>query len=70
MLKHIILAMSISLVAVACGGSQPEAASADGAKTDAPAADAKPEEKPAEAAPGGETKPAEATPPAGSETPK
>ena len=59
MLKNIILAVSISLLAVACGGgATEEAKSADDMKKDAPAADAA---KPADpAAPAGDAaKPAD-----------
>ncbi len=70
MLKNVLIALSISLFAVACGGgATEEAKSADEAKKDAPAADAKPAEgapagdaKPAEGAPAGDTKPAEGAP--------
>jgi hypothetical protein len=68
MLKNIMLAISISLLAVACGGGAAEEAKTadDAAKKDMPAADAKPAEgdaaKPAEgAAPAGDAaKPADA----------
>jgi hypothetical protein len=51
MIKHIILALSVSLLAVACGGGTPEPA--------APEGDAA---KPAEGAPAGDAKPAEGAP--------
>ncbi|MDI3290176.1 hypothetical protein [Polyangium sp. 15x6] len=57
MIKHIILALSVSLLAVACGGGTPEAAAPEGA----PAGDA----KPAEGAPADAAKPAEGAAPAG-----
>jgi hypothetical protein len=59
MLKNIILACSISLLAVACGGGAEEAKGADDMKKDAPAGDAA---KPADgaAAPAGDAaKPAD-----------
>jgi len=52
MLKHLILAVSVSLLAIACGGGQEQAATPDNAA--APAGDA----KPAEAAPA-DAKPAD-----------
>ncbi len=64
MLKNIILAVSISLVAVACGGSTPEAAAPEGEKKEMAPADAKPADgaKPADAAaaPADGAKPADA----------
>lgn len=69
MLKHVFLALSISLFAVACGGGQEGAQTADdAAKKDAPAGDAKPADgaaggdaaKPADGAPAGDAaKPAD-----------
>lgn len=63
MLKHLFLVISVSLLAVACGGGAEEAKSADDAKKDAPAADApKTDAPPADApktdAPAGDAKPA------------
>ena len=53
MLKHLILAVSVSLLAIACGGGQEQPATADtppagdAAKpADAPAGDAKPADAP------------------------
>ena len=65
MLKNVLIALSISLFAVACGGGAEEAKSADEAKKDAPAADA----KPADGAPAGDAKPAEGAAPAGDAKP-
>ncbi|MRG92493.1 hypothetical protein [Polyangium spumosum] len=57
MIKHIILALSVSLLAVACGGGTPEPAAAEGAPADQAAPPA-----------GGEAAPADqAAPPAGGE---
>ncbi|MDI1450601.1 hypothetical protein [Polyangium sp. 6x1] len=70
MIKHIILALSVSLLAVACGGATPEPAAPEGGA--APADAAKPAEgdaaKPAEGAapPAGD----QAAPPAGEAAPK
>ncbi len=64
MLKHIFLALSVSLLAVACGGGTPEPAAGDQA-ADKPAEAAPAEAAPAEAAPaekpaeGGEAAPAQ-----------
>lgn len=65
MLKHLILAVSVSLLAIACGGGQEQAATPADA-TAAPPADA----KPAEAAPA-DAKPADpAAAPAAPDAPK
>jgi|GEM_PF-3102833 hypothetical protein len=68
MLKTVFFAISVSLLAVACGGGQADPATADdAAKKDAPADapktdEAKPAEPPDTAAPADAAKPAEAAP--------
>ena len=61
MIKHIILALSVSLLAVACGGAPAEEAKSP----EAPAGDAKPADAPADAKPADAPAGDQAAPPAG-----
>lgn len=70
MLKHLFVVISVSLLAVACGGGAEGAKSADdAAKTDAPAADAPKADAPAADAPKADA-PAGDAKPAGEAAPK
>ncbi len=53
MIKHIILALSVSLLAVACGGAPAEPAAPEGGEAK-PAEGAPADAKPAEGAPAGD----------------
>jgi len=67
MLKHLILAISVSLLAIACGGPAEEPKTpADAPATDKPADTAAPADKPADA-PAADAKPAD---PAAAPAPK
>jgi len=62
MLKHLILAVSVSLLAVACGGGTPEAKTGDDAAK--PAEGAPADAKPADGAAPADAKPADGAAPA------